>query len=328
MRPGPPRPRARARRADRAGPDPARPVGRGAAPRAARTTASSASSSPTATASSLAGLGQAAALEARGPGRFREVAVRARDLGRRAFVDDPARDADRPAAAGPVFVGGFAFAHDGGSAPEWSSLAAGVAGAAGGLAGPPARRGAHDASACWRRATRRPRRCVERALARLAELEPATMPLVDPDPAAAHRAWPAPRRPRTTSRRWQRAVERIRAGELEKVVLAREVRAHARRARTTRARCSARCARRFPAASAGASAPRSSPSSAPARSCSCAATGRARRPSRWPAPPGAAPTRRWTTTSASSCCAAPRTARSRRSSRGASSARSSRSASG
>ena len=39
-------------------------------------------------------------------------------------------------------------------------------------------------------------------------------------------AWPACWRPSTTSRRWRARVERIRAGELEKVVLAREVDVH------------------------------------------------------------------------------------------------------
>src|SRR5215208_1513828 len=71
----------------------------------------------------LAGLGCAMALESRGPGRFREVATRARDVGRRAFAGDAAKDAGRPAAAGPVFVGGFAFADEGGDTPEWASLA-------------------------------------------------------------------------------------------------------------------------------------------------------------------------------------------------------------
>ena len=70
----------------------------------------------------LAALGQAAVLEARGPERFAEVAAAARELGRNAFADDPAKDPSRPPAAGPVFVGGFAFADDGGSAPEWSGL--------------------------------------------------------------------------------------------------------------------------------------------------------------------------------------------------------------
>ena len=71
---------------------------------------------------------------------------------------------------------------------------------------------------------------VERVQARLAELEPAPMPLLDPDPVerAARGQGAAARR--TTRRRSARAVERIRAGELDKVVLAREVRVHAPRA--------------------------------------------------------------------------------------------------
>ena len=40
----------------------------------------------------LAALGQAMTIEARGPGRFAEVAARARELGRAAFADDPAED--------------------------------------------------------------------------------------------------------------------------------------------------------------------------------------------------------------------------------------------
>ena len=39
------------------------------------------------------------------------------------FADDPSQDPDRPSGAGPVFLGGFAFAHEGGRAPEWASLA-------------------------------------------------------------------------------------------------------------------------------------------------------------------------------------------------------------
>jgi isochorismate synthase len=173
----------------------------------------------------LAALGQAAALEARGPGRFAEVAVRARELGRSAVADDPAQDPKRPPAAGPVFVGGFAFAHDGGASPEWAGL-------------PPAclvlpelalaRQGGEarltlsavvqpddDAEAV-----------VARLLARVGELAPATMPLLDPDPVERTRvASAAP--PAHYEQAVERAVERIRAGELEKVVLAREVRAHA-----------------------------------------------------------------------------------------------------
>ena len=63
------------------------------------------------------------------------------------------------------------------------------------------------------------------------ELAPAAMPLLDPDPVQRTRvASAAP--PSHYEHAVERAVERIRAGELEKVVLAREVRAHApRRAR-------------------------------------------------------------------------------------------------
>src|SRR5215207_2084020 len=173
----------------------------------------------------LAALGQAATLEARGPGRFAEVAVRARELGRSALTDDPAKDPSRPPAAGPAFVGGFAFAHDGGASPEWASL-------------PPAslvlpeiclaRQGGEarmtlnavvqpddDAEAV-----------VARLLGRVGELAPAGMPLLDPDPVERTPvASAAP--PAHYEQAAERAVERIRAGELEKVVLAREVRAHA-----------------------------------------------------------------------------------------------------
>jgi isochorismate synthase len=171
----------------------------------------------------VAGLGCAVALESRGGGRFREVAVRARDLGRRAFVDDAGADAQRPAAAGPVFVGGFAFAENGGGTPEWSPLA-------------PASLVLPELSFARHRGEARmtvsvvvqPDRAhtLQRALARAAELEPGSMPLIDPDPARRTRvASAAP--PAHYEQAVERAVERIRAGELQKVVLAREVRAHA-----------------------------------------------------------------------------------------------------
>ena len=171
----------------------------------------------------LAGLGCAIALESRGAGRFREVAVRARDLGRRVVADDAALDPDRPAAAGPVFVGGFAFAENGGATPEWSSLA-------------PASLVLPEISFARHRGQARmtvsvvvhPDRAhvLHRTLARVAELEPALMPLIDPDPAQRTRvASAAP--PAHYEQAVERAVERIRSGELQKVVLAREVRAHA-----------------------------------------------------------------------------------------------------
>jgi isochorismate synthase len=173
----------------------------------------------------LAGLGEAVTIEARGAGRFAELATRARELGRAAVADDPAEDPGRPPAAGPVFVGGFAFAHNGGSSPEWSSL-------------PPAslvmpevalsRQGGE--ARLTLNAVVQPdddvEAVVERLLRRVGDLAPASMPLLDPDPVERTRvASAAP--PSHYEHAVERAVERIRAGELEKVVLAREVRAHA-----------------------------------------------------------------------------------------------------
>ena len=173
----------------------------------------------------LAALGQAATIEARGQGRFAEVAAQARALGRAAFADGPAEDPHRPPAAGPVFVGGFAFAHDGGRSPEWSSLAPAS------LVLPElslVRQGGEARMTL--NAVVQPDddtdATVDRLLRRVGELAPAAMPLVDPDPVERTRvASAAP--PSHYEQAVERAVERIRAGELEKVVLAREVRAHA-----------------------------------------------------------------------------------------------------
>ena len=175
----------------------------------------------------LAGLGQAIVLEASGNERFTEIAARTRQLGRRTFADDPASDPGRPAASGPVFVGGFAFATAGGATPEWSSLA-------------PASLVLPQMALSRHRGEARLTVCavveadddVEDTLdtleARLAELEPASMALLDPDPVERTRvASAAP--PSHYEHAVERAVERIRGGELDKIVLAREVRAHAAR---------------------------------------------------------------------------------------------------
>jgi salicylate biosynthesis isochorismate synthase/menaquinone-specific isochorismate synthase len=173
----------------------------------------------------LAGLGSAAVFESRGPGRFREVAVRARLLGGHAFVDDAADDPQRPAASGPAFVGGFAFDQDGGATPEWSSLAPAA------LVLPEVSFARHRGEARMTisvvaEGDEAPAALVERALARVESLEAASMPLIDPDPVQPTRvASAAP--PSHFEEAVARAVERIRAGDLEKVVLAREVRAHA-----------------------------------------------------------------------------------------------------
>ena len=175
----------------------------------------------------LAAIGQAALVETRGPGRFAEAAERARELGRRTFADDPGRDPGRPAAAGPVFVGGFAFAPGGGGAPEWASLAPTA------LVLPElalARQGdAARLTVCVAaEGDETQEALVERALMRVGELTLKSMPLLDPDPVEPTRvASAAP--PTHYEHAVARGVERIRAGGLEKLVLAREVRAHASR---------------------------------------------------------------------------------------------------
>ena len=80
-----------------------------------------ASSSPTATGAALAG----ARLRARRSRRAGPTASRAvaRALARAGRAARPATTPDGPRGAGPVAVGGFAFAPDGGGAPHWAGFA-------------------------------------------------------------------------------------------------------------------------------------------------------------------------------------------------------------
>ena len=66
----------------------------------------------------LAALGEVVSLSAHGPERFAVVADRWRALAA-AAVSDPLGD---PEHSGPIAVGGFAFADDGGSAPAWKGF--------------------------------------------------------------------------------------------------------------------------------------------------------------------------------------------------------------
>ncbi len=176
--------------------------------------------------SALAGLGSVATVEASGADRFSAVVADSRSLARRVVADDPAEDPKAPPGSGPVLVGGFAFAPEGGATPEWSSFPAAR------LVLPEvslARRGAEArltvSVAVW--PDDRPEEVVRRAEERLEEMRPSGMPLLDPDPVARPRvSGAAP--PAHFEGAVARAVERIRAGELEKVVLAREVRVHTR----------------------------------------------------------------------------------------------------
>jgi isochorismate synthase len=170
----------------------------------------------------LGALGTATALEASGPDRFKVVAKRWRTLASHAACDPP----DGPRGCGPIAVGGFAFAAEGGQAPHWAGYAAAS------LHVPEValvRRGedvrlTFCVLAC-------PDDTVEdltaRVEARAAELRfDVALPLLDPDPAGTYRVVSA-MPPEHYEQAVARAVERIVAGDLEKLVLAREVQVHA-----------------------------------------------------------------------------------------------------
>ena len=67
----------------------------------------------------LGALGSAAEVVSRGAERFEQVA---RDCGELLDGAEMSEPAGLQAGAGPVWTGGFAFADDGGSEPQWSSL--------------------------------------------------------------------------------------------------------------------------------------------------------------------------------------------------------------
>jgi salicylate biosynthesis isochorismate synthase len=164
----------------------------------------------------LAGLGCARAIESRGPARFGAVASEWRRVAAAACVDD---------ASSLIAAGGFSFAPNGGSSPAWEGF-------------PPASLHVPEVSLVRRGGEVRltlatllapddtVEDAVERVERRLADLEARPLPLLDPAPAGRARivgAMP----PEHYEAAVARGVERIRRGELEKVVLAREVEVHA-----------------------------------------------------------------------------------------------------
>jgi len=168
----------------------------------------------------LAALGCVVALEARGTDRFAQVAARWRALAADALCD-PADGAG----AGLIAAGGFAFAPDGGASPPWKGFApASLHVPAVALA----RRG--EEVRLTVAALARPDDTADELLAaieqRLAELRNAPLPLLDPDPVGRYEV-AAATPPEHYEGAVARAVERIRAGALEKIVLAREVQVHA-----------------------------------------------------------------------------------------------------
>jgi salicylate biosynthesis isochorismate synthase/menaquinone-specific isochorismate synthase len=173
----------------------------------------------------LAALGQVARITAEGKERFATVADRWRALAA-AAVADPADDPD---SGGPVTVGGFAFAPDGGASPHWAGFE-------------PASLVVPEVAIARRE--RRGGRSVHLTLAALAapddmadellgrlerrmgELREAPLPLLDPSPTGRFQVASA-MPPEHYEAAVARAVELIGKGAFQKVVLAREVQVHA-----------------------------------------------------------------------------------------------------
>jgi len=167
------------------------------------------------------GRGRGARPRATGDERFAAVARAWRRLAAEAVADAP----DGPPGAGVVAVGGFPFAAAGAAAPHWAGYGPG------GLVVPEvalARRGRDVRLTVALRAAPDdvPDELVARAERRLAGMRRQALPLLDPAPAGRfHIASTAP--PEHYEAAVARAVERIRAGAFEKIVLAREVAVHA-----------------------------------------------------------------------------------------------------
>ena len=171
--------------------------------------------------SALTAIGCVRVLEARGADRFGEVGRAWSDLAADALADD----LDGPPGSGLVAVGGFAFADAGGGSARWEGFAPAS------MVVPElslARRG--ERVSLTVNVAVAPDDTVEdlraRVDARLAELHAPALPLLDPAPAGTYRVL-SPMPPAHYEEAVARAVERIRAGELEKIVLARDVEVHA-----------------------------------------------------------------------------------------------------
>ena len=173
--------------------------------------------------SALAGLGCVRSLEARGPVRFAALSKAWRELVATSLSDT----ADGPPGSGLVALGGFAFAPDGGQSARWKGFAPASLIV-------PELSFARRAGETWLTVN------VEVApddtelelssalQRRLDQLSSEPLPLLDPAPTGVYEVL-SPMPPSHYEEAVARAVQRIRAGELEKIVLAREVEVHAPR---------------------------------------------------------------------------------------------------
>jgi isochorismate synthase len=161
---------------------------------------------------SLAGLGEAIGLQASGPERFEQVARRWRELSAAAVGE------------GAIAVGGFSFAPDGGASPHWRGYQPAS------LVVPELalRRDAEVRMTLTALASPDdlPDELLARLLARVGELTQRRLPLLDPEPAGRFQVASA-MPPEHFESAVERAGELIGQGQMEKIVLAREVQVHA-----------------------------------------------------------------------------------------------------
>jgi salicylate biosynthesis isochorismate synthase len=183
----------------------------------------------------LAALGEVAHLTASGPDRFAAVADRWRGMSAAAVGDPPEGNGGRVGGS-PIALGGFAFAPEGGDAPHWSGFE-------------PASLIVPEVAFTRRAGTRRGRgenepgdvrmtiaaivspddlaeELLRRSEQRLAELHEQPLPMLDPAPTGRYQVASA-MPPEHYEAAVARAVALIEEGEIEKVVLAREVQVHA-----------------------------------------------------------------------------------------------------
>jgi salicylate biosynthesis isochorismate synthase/menaquinone-specific isochorismate synthase len=167
----------------------------------------------------LATLGAAHEATSRGRNRFAEVGHECLRWDEGAVVEEPV---GLPAGAGPVWTGGFAFDPNGASSSPWSSFS-------------PAALTLPELSLCRQGGEtfltvnlvvvpgEDPDMAVEEALARLAGLRDDPLPLLDPHLTGSRPEIRSVLPPGDFERAVEAATERIRGGEMSKVVLAREV---------------------------------------------------------------------------------------------------------
>ena len=169
-------------------------------------------------------MGVVRALEAEGDDRFAAVAEPWEQLAAQADFDPLVG----PPGSGLIAVGGFAFAAGGAASPAWKGFASAS------LLVPEVSLARHDGDS-WLTLNSdvAPDDAEDdvrgRLEGRLHSLTSRVLPLVDPDPAGRYEV-SSPLAPAHFEEAVARAVQRIRAGELEKIVLAREVEVHAPRA--------------------------------------------------------------------------------------------------